>query len=181
MSISLSALNNPEIRAEVTRLFTSPPYPTMVQVGALTKQTHATVGRIVRETVPPETLKILKVANYSKSKMGEKNPRFGVRTQVEIILHNGYHYLWQGEDKQYVQQHRLILMDALKLKEWPENWEVHHIDGIKTNNSLDNLAIVTKIGHQLLHSQKLKKLFAWEKREFGTSQLKEMVAMLPKV
>jgi hypothetical protein len=106
---------------------------------------------------------------------------FGVRTQVEVILRNGYHYLWQGEDKQYVQQHRLILMDALKLKEWPENWEVHHIDGIKTNNSLDNLAIVTKIGHQLLHSQKLKKLFAWEKREFGTSQLKEMVAMLPKV
>lgn len=179
MSKSLSAIRDPKVRAEVTRLFTSPPYPTMVEVGRITNQTHATVGTIVRETVPPEQLKILKVANYSKSKTGEKNPMYGVKKQVEAILRSGYRYLWMGGDK-YEAEHRLIMMQAIGLTKWPEGWEVHHIDSNKTNNSLDNLAIVTRIGHQLLHSQKLQKLYAWEKREFGTSALKEMLATLPK-
>jgi len=153
----------------------------MAQVAVLTKQTHATVGAIVRETVPPEQLKILKVANYSKSKTGDKNPMFGVRKQVEAILRNGYRYLWVGGEEEYAPEHRLVLMNVLGLTQWPNGWEVHHIDGDKANNSLDNLAIVTRSGHQLLHSQKLQKLYAWEKREFGTSQLKEMLATLPKV
>lgn len=178
MSKSLSAINNPQVREQVTRLFTSPPFPTMAQVAAMTRQTHATVGAIVRETVPPDQLKILKVANYSKSKTGAKNPMFGVRNQVEAILRSGYRYLWMGEE--YLPEHRLIVMQAFGLTQWPEGWEIHHIDSNKLNNSLDNLAIVTRSGHQQLHSQKLQKLYAWEKREFGTSQLKEMLAMLPK-
>ena len=180
MSKSLSAIRNPKVREEVTRLFTSPPWPTMAEVAVLTKQTHATVGAIVRETVPPEQLKILKVANYSKSKMGAKNPMFGVRKQVEAILRRGYRHLWDAEEATYLPEHRVVLMKALGLTTWPEGWEIHHIDSDKTNNSLDNLAIVTKAGHQLLHSQKLQKLYVWEKREFGTSQLKEMLATLRK-
>jgi hypothetical protein len=152
----------------------------MAEVGGLINQTHATVSAIVRETVPPEQLKILKVGNYSKSKMAEKNPMFGSRKQVEAILRRGYRYLWQNKAEEYAPEHRLILMKSLGLTVWPEGWEVHHIDSNKTNNSLDNLAIVSKIGHQMLHSQKFAKLYAWEKREFGTSQLKEMLAMLPK-
>jgi hypothetical protein len=179
MSKSLSAINNPEVRAEVTRLFTSPPYPTMAEVGRMTKQTHATVSAIVRETVPQDHLRILKVANYSKSKMGERNPMFGVRKQVEAILRSGYRYLWLG-DNTYAPEHRLVVMKALGIKDWPEGWEIHHIDNDKLNNSLDNLAIVTPSGHQQLHSQKLQKLYAWERREFGTSQLKEMLATLLK-
>jgi hypothetical protein len=181
MSKSLSAIRNPEVRAEVTRIFTSPPYPTMVETARLVGQTHATVGTIVRETVPPEQLKILKVANYSKSKMGVKNPMFGVKKQIEAILRNGYRYLWIGGEEEYAPEHRLVVMDAFGLKVWPKGWEIHHIDSNKTNNSLDNLAVVTRVGHQMLHSQKLQKLYAWEKREFGTSALKEMLATLPKV
>jgi hypothetical protein len=180
MSKSLSAIRDPKVRAEVTALFTSPPWPTMAQVAAMTKQTHATVSAIVRETVPPDQLKILKVANYSKSKMGVKNPMFGARKQVEAILRRGYRYLWVGETESYAPEHQLTLMKALGLSKWPVGWEIHHIDSDKSNNSLDNLAIVTKVGHQLLHSQKLQKLYAWEKREFGTSQLKEMLATLLK-
>jgi hypothetical protein len=179
VSKSLSAINNPEIRVEVTRLFTSPPFPTMAEVARATKQTHQTVSAIVRETVPPDQLRILKVGNYSKSKMGVNNPMFGARKQVEAILREGYLYLWVG-DNTYVAEHRLILMKSLGLKEWPEGWEVHHIDSDKMNNSLDNLAIVTTNGHRQLHKQKLQKLYVWEKREFGTSQLKEMLATLRK-
>jgi hypothetical protein len=151
----------------------------MAQVAALTGQTHATVGAIVRETVPPEQLKILKVANYSKSKTGVKNPMFGVKKQVGAILRSGYRYLRVSKDV-YEPEHRLVLMQELGLTTWPEKWEVHHIDGDKVNNSPDNLALVTRSGHQKLHSQKFEKLYAWEKREFGTSQLKEMLAMLLK-
>lgn len=151
----------------------------MAEVARATKQTHATVSEIVRETVPQEQLRILKVANYSKSKMGERNPMFGVQKQVEAILRHGYRYLWQGSNT-YAPEHRLVVMQALNLTEWPEGWEIHHIDSDKTNNSLDNLAIVTPSGHQQLHKQKLQKLYAWERREFGTSQLKEMLATLLK-
>jgi len=151
----------------------------MAEVARMMKQTHATVSAIVRETVPPEQLRILKVANYSKSKMGERNPMFGVRNQVEAILRNGYRYLWQGNNT-YVPEHRVVVMDAMGLTKWPKGWEIHHIDNDKTNNSLDNLAIVTTSGHQQLHSQKLQKLYAWERREFGTYQLKEMLATLLK-
>jgi len=151
----------------------------MAEVGRMTGQTHGTVSAIVRETVPPEQLRTLKVANYSKSKTGAKNPMFGARKQVEAILRRGYRYLWMGDDT-YLPEHRLVLMRALGLTQWPEGWEVHHIDSNKTNNALDNLAVVTKVGHQKLHSQKLEKLYAWEKREFGTSQLKEILATLHK-
>jgi hypothetical protein len=151
----------------------------MEEVGRLTKQTPSTVGTIVRETVPPEQLKILKVANYSKSKTGHLNPNFGVRKQVEAIFRLGYLCLWKG-DGTYEPVHRIVVMQALGLTEWPKGWEIHHIDSNKTNNSLSNLAVVTTAGHQHLHSQKLMKLYAWEKREFGTSLLQEMLAMLPK-
>jgi hypothetical protein len=151
----------------------------MAEVGTLTGQTHATVSAIVRETVPPDQLRILKVANYSKSKMGAKNPMFGVRKQVEAILRDGYRYLWVG-DNTYEAEHRRVVMDAFGIEIWPVGWEIHHIDSNKTNNSIDNLAVVTQRGHQLLHSQKLQKLYAWERREFGTSQLKEMLATLLK-
>ena len=104
---------------------------------------------------------------------------FGVRKEVEAILRRGYRYLWQGNDE-YAPEHRLIVMKALGITAWPEGWEVHHIDSNKTNNNLSNLAVVTTAGHQLLHSQKLQKLYAWEKREFGTSQLKEMLATVLK-
>lgn len=179
MSKSLSAIRNSKVREEVTRLFSSPPYPTMVEVGRLTRQTHATVSAIVRETIPPDQLRILKVANYSKSKTGEKNPMYGAQKQVEAILRRGYRYLWQG-DNTYAPEHRLVVMEATGLTAWPEGWEIHHIDGDKQNNRVDNLAVVTKAGHQHLHKQQLKRLYAWEKREFGTSQLKEMLATVLK-
>jgi len=180
MSKSLSAIRDPEIRKKVTQVFSSPPYPTMVETGKICGQTHATVSAIVRETIPADRLHILKVANYSRSKKGEKNPAYGCRKQVAAILRGGYRYLWNREKEEYDQEHRIVLMAALGLNKWPTGWEVHHIDADKQNNSLDNLAIVTPIGHQQLHSKKLEKLYMWEKREFGTSQLKEMLLTLHK-
>ena len=101
---------------------------------------------------------------------------FGVRKQVAAILRRGYRYLWQHKESGYAPEHRLVLMETLGLAQWPRGWEVHHIDSNTLNNSLNNLAIVTSSGHQALHLQKLQKLYAWEKREFGTSQLMEILA-----
>jgi hypothetical protein len=176
MSISLAALRDPAIRSEVVRLYTTPPYLPGTEIAKTTRMTEATVYRILREEVPKDRLKLLRSANHHASKMGAKNPMFGVRKQVEAILRRGYRYLWQHETNDYTPEHRLLLMAALGISEWPTGWEVHHIDSNTLNNNLNNLAIVTKTGHQLLHSQKLQKLYAWEKREFGTSQLMEMLA-----
>jgi hypothetical protein len=85
---------------------------------------------------------------------------------------------WNGDG--YTFEHRSILMTELGLSSWPNGWEVHHIDGDKMNNVLDNLALVTKRGHQHLHKQRLGRLYQWEKEAFGTSVLSEMQAILPK-
>jgi hypothetical protein len=74
----------------------------------------------------------------------------------------------------------VLVAKSLGLEELPAHWEVHHIDEDKTNNDLDNLAIVTKRGHRKLHRVLLGKLYAWEKEMFGTSLLKEIEATLLK-
>jgi hypothetical protein len=85
--------------------------------------------------------KRLKSAAYSRSKSADKNPMFGAKTAAERILRGGRMAAWNGEG--YTFEHRTILTQALGLPTWPDGWEVHHIDGDRTNNALDNLALVT--------------------------------------
>jgi hypothetical protein len=128
--------------------------------------------------MPDEEYLRLKKANYSRSKYGHKNPMFGAKTAAERIMRRGYYGVWNG--KGYSPEHQIKLMNAWGLSAWPKGWEVHHIDGDKHNNSLDNLMVATKKGHRSLHRWKLGRLYLWEKEMFGTSVLKEMKAILPK-
>ena len=45
---------------------------------------------------------------------------------------------------------------ALGLEELPEQFVVHHIDEDPMNNSLDNLALVTRPGHNAIHFLQVK-------------------------
>jgi HNH endonuclease len=150
----------------------------MLEIAAKLNTTYGTVRKALELSIAPEEYDRLKRAYYSRSKTGNMNPMYGAKTAAERILRTGRLASWNGNG--YTMKHRTIMMKALGLSAWPEGWEVHHIDGDKLNNELDNLALVTKSGHQKLHKQKLGRLYLWEKETFGTSVLSEMKAMWPK-
>ncbi len=57
-----------------------------------------------------------------------------------------------GTRWKYMQEHRYIMEQHLGRK-FARNEEVHHINGIKDDNRLENLEITTKYGHSLAHSK----------------------------
>jgi hypothetical protein len=62
----------------------------------------------------------------------------------------------------YAAEHRRVMSDALGRK-LARNEEVHHIDGNKANNSLDNLSVIKKGKHQRLHAKVHRELLALRK------------------
>ena len=64
------------------------------------------------------------------------------------------------------------MAEALGLESLPERLSVHHINKDKTDNRLDNLALVTSAGHQKLHActPPSPKSTLWEQWVFGTSR-----------
>ena len=51
----------------------------------------------------------------------------------------------------YVFKHQVVLCEALGLAEMPKGFVVHHVDGDKRNNNLNNLALMTAGAHTKLH------------------------------
>ncbi len=177
MSVSRKMLADASFCEEVERLYRSQVI-TMEEVAAKLGTTLHNVGAVLKARLSPAEYKRLKSAAYSRSRVGAKNPNYGIQSAVKRVLHSGRMATWNGDG--YTFEHRSAMATALGLKELPEGWHVHHIDGDKTNDTLDNLALVTPKGHQALHKQKLGRLHLWEKEEFGISLLKEMQAMSPK-
>jgi len=95
-----------------------------------------------------------------KSSAGNLNPMTGKTREQH---HNwvgecddGYGYLTCLHLGQRMFVHRVVMAEALGLSSLPEELDVHHIDGNKKNNVLDNLALVTRLGHRAIHFLQVK-------------------------
>lgn len=96
---------------------------------------------------------------------------------VKKILNKwGYYEIFEpkhtlAKKNGYIREHRLVAYNAGLLKN-PKH-EVHHINGIKTDNRLSNLSVMTKEAHTSITHRGLKrKEWSRERKELKSRQMK---------
>jgi len=85
-----------------------------------------------------------KHGNYGKRMKKSANWKGGIK------IREGWRYIYVGNGK-YVEEHRLVW-----LKEYgdiPKGYIIHHINGIRDDNRIENLQMMTKSEHSKLHSK----------------------------
>jgi predicted DNA-binding protein YlxM (UPF0122 family) len=121
---------------------------------------YKSIWNYIKDTYTVEQRKQRKIKNYSKSKLGSKNPMFGKHPSNYIgECSDGKGYLtiykpsWYtgrlGSERVFV--HTVVMCEFLGITELPAGFIVHHIDKDKTNNDINNLALMTNSAHQRLH------------------------------
>jgi len=81
-----------------------------------------------------------------KLRVGELNPNWkGGKAWVD---HKGYHRV--RRDGRYILEHRWVMEKHLKRRLSPGE-DVHHINGNKTDNRVENLAVLSRTDHMKLH------------------------------
>ena len=114
-------------------------------------------------TYSREFRKKRKSFSYARSKTGDLNPmkgKFGNEHHNFIgEVSDGRGYLmvlkpdWYTGRKgsKHVFVHQVVVCKEMNLPEMPRGWIVHHCDEDKTNNSFDNLVLMTMKDHIKLH------------------------------
>ncbi len=158
--------------------------PTLEELAESLGTTYQNVQAAVRAGLPEQEYRAEKALRYSRSKT-VANPMRGRNGS----RHHGYKgsvpdgkgYLTEPKDGGREFQHRQVLAAALGLEELPSWLHVHHLDGDKENNALDNLALVTPVGHRFLHRSRPEwtRSPLWEQWVSGTSRSEETTPTQP--
>lgn len=97
----------------------------------------------------------------TENRRGEKAPRWAGGRAVTA---NGYVFVYRpghplARNGNYVAEHRLVASEANGI-ELDASDEVHHINGIKSDNRPENLQVVKRGPHQRLHANVVRELWA---------------------
>lgn len=155
MSHNKKEANDPEIVNSVLSTYRNTTL-TQSKVAELCCVSLGTVLEILHRELPRDEFKRLKSLRYRNSKLGDKNPAKGKHPPNYIGDFDdgkGYKKRYVGDVQHFV--HRIAVAEAIGISvgELPSEMEVHHIDRNPLNNSLSNLALVSKVAHRKLHAQ----------------------------
>src|SRR3990167_11195765 len=152
------------IEEQVKQLFDT----TQLTIDEIVDEVHSTykiVWNIIKRSYSKEDRNRRKKINYSRSKLGSKNPQFGKLREEhpnfkgEVGDGNGYIMVLKPEwytgriGSKHVFKHTIVICEALNLTELPKGFIIHHIDRNRTNNALNNLALMTNGAHARLHQR----------------------------
>ena len=122
------------------------------------------VQSILNENFTQEYRDKRKSRIYRKSKLGKNNPMYNkcgeLHPNYKGIVEdgNGYYIVLKPDwytgrkNSKHVFYHSVVFCEHIGIKEIPKGYVVHHIDGDKKNNNIDNLALMTISGHAKLHT-----------------------------
>lgn len=97
-----------------------------------------------------EVRKKISKSSLGKSKTFKDGKNFRILDRK--ISHNGYILKWSDSEKKHILEHRLIYAEVNNLNHNELN-EIHHLDGNKMNNNINNLIELSRSDHSTLHSQ----------------------------
>lgn len=138
---------------------------TLQQVADEVGTTLPVVRQIANLCMTTTELQIRKSVCYSRSKLGDKNPMTGKTGDAhhcyvgDVSDGKGYHMVLKPDwytgrqGSKHVFKHQVVMCAALGLTELPAGYVVHHVDGNKQNNDLNNLALMTQGAHTRLHQR----------------------------
>jgi HNH endonuclease len=136
---------------------------TIQQIADATNHTFKQTFSYIARTYPRDLRVRRKKVCYRNSKLGSKNPAFGLRGEdstsfIGAVSDNkGYlmvlkpiWYTGRANSK-HVFEHHVVVCLALGISEIPKGWCVHHCNMITTDNCFDNLVLVLMSDHMRLH------------------------------
>jgi hypothetical protein len=137
---------------------------TLQEIADELNTSYKVVWELVSQEFTPEERMARKILSYHRSKLGKLNPMFNKKRELHPnykgLVSDGKGYILEVKPVwftgrrgcKHVFKHNLVVCEALGLTELPKGFCIHHIDGIKTNNDLSNLALMTMGAHMKLHS-----------------------------
>lgn len=138
---------------------------TLQQIADNLGSTYKVVWSVVAKNFTEEERHERKCKNYSRSKSGENNQNWGLFREQhpnwkgDVADGKGYIIVLRPDwftgrkGSKHVFKHTIVMCEALGVTELPAGFCIHHIDGDKTNNDINNLALMTQTAHQRLHSR----------------------------
>lgn len=120
-------------------------------------------GKWIKRHYSSEYRKQRKSTCYRNSKLGDKNPMFGLRGDEthnyvgDVSDHKGYlmrvkpEWFTSRKGSHHVFSHHIVVCECLNITGIPKGWIVHHCDFNPHNNDFGNLVLLTMGDHSRLH------------------------------